>query len=89
MKIIKNSSLSGVWTHATDIVVDHAEGIYIYGDNGDRYIDFTSGIGVLNTGHCHPEVVSAIKKQSESLIFGQMNIVTHKPVFSGVPWSFC
>lgn len=79
MKIIKNSSLSGVWTHATDIVVDHTEGIYIYGDNGDRYIDFTSGIGVLNTGHCHPEVVSAIKKQSESLIFGQMNIVTHKP----------
>ncbi len=77
---IQDSPLSNVWTHATDIVADHAEGVYIYDSNGREYMDFTSGIGVTNTGHCHPAVVDAIKKQSESLIFGQMNIVVHKPV---------
>ena len=77
---IKDSGLSNVLTHATDIVVDHAEGVYIYDSRGTEYLDFTSGIGVTSTGHCHPKVVSAIKKQAESLIFGQMNIVVHKPV---------
>ncbi len=77
---IKDSGLSNVLTHATDIVADHAEGVYIYDSEGTEYLDFTSGIGVTNTGHCHPKVVSAIKKQAESLIFGQLNIVVHKPV---------
>ena len=77
---IKDSGLSNVLTHATDIVADHAEGVYIYDSKGTEYLDFTSGIGVTSTGHCHPKVVSAIKKQAESLIFGQMNIVVHKPV---------
>ncbi len=77
---IKDSGLSNVLTHATDIVADHAEGVYIYDSKGTEYLDFTSGIGVTSTGHCHPKVVSAIKKQAESLIFGQLNIVVHKPV---------
>lgn len=77
---IKDSGLSNVWTHATDIVADHGKGAYIYDKDGIEYLDFTSGIGVINTGHCHPKVVSAISKQAESLIFGQMNIVVHDPV---------
>ncbi len=80
MNSVRNSGLSGVWTHATDIVVEKGEGIYLYDTEGKRYIDFTSGIGVVNTGHCHPEVVAAIQKQAAALIFGQLNIVTHKPV---------
>jgi len=67
--------LSPVWTHFTDIQPVRAEGIYLYDSAGSRYIDFTSGIGVLNTGHCHPRVVKAIQDQAENLIFGQMNIV--------------
>ncbi len=77
---IKDSGLSNVWTHATDIVADHGEGVYIYDSKGVEYLDFTSGIGVTNTGHCHPKVVSAISRQAESLIFGQMNIVVHNPI---------
>ncbi len=77
---IQDSGLSNVLTHSTDIVADHAEGVYIYDSNGTEYLDFTSGIGVTSTGHCHPKVVSAIKKQAESLIFGQLNIVVHTPV---------
>jgi 4-aminobutyrate aminotransferase len=67
--------LSEVWTHLTEIQPERAEGIYMYGSSGERYLDFTSGIGVTNTGHCHPRVVKAIQDQSNLLIFGQMNIV--------------
>ena len=67
--------LSPVWSHLTQFQVDHAEGIYLYDDAGSRYIDFTSGIGVTNTGHCHPKVVAAIQKQAAKLLHGQMNIV--------------
>jgi 4-aminobutyrate aminotransferase len=70
--------LAPVWTHLTPMVVDHAEGIYIYDENNNRHIDFTSGIGVTNTGHCHPRVVKAVQDQIGKLIFGQMNIVIPK-----------
>ena len=40
-----------------------AEGIYMYGPDGKQYIDLISGVSVSNTGHCHPKVVEAVKKQ--------------------------
>ncbi len=43
-------------------------------------MDFTCGIGVTNTGHCHPKVVAAIRKQAGLLLHGQVNLVTHKPM---------
>ncbi|MGD9091931.1 MAG: aspartate aminotransferase family protein [Anaerolineales bacterium] len=67
--------LSPVWTHLTEIQPVHGEGIYLYDTEGRQYIDFTSGIGVINTGHCHPKVVRSIQEQAGQLIFGQMNIV--------------
>ncbi len=42
---------------------DRAEGIYIYGRNGERWIDFISGISVSNVGHRHPQVLEAIQTQ--------------------------
>ncbi len=71
--------LAPVWTHLTDIQPERAEGIYVYDAAGNRYTDFTSGIGVTNTGHCHPRVVEAIRDQAGKLIFGQMNIVMAWP----------
>ena len=68
-------NLSPVWSHLTKFEVDHAEGVYLYDDAGNRLTDFTSGIGVTNTGHCHPKVVAAIQKQAARLLHGQMNIV--------------
>lgn len=72
--------LSPVWARYSEIVVDHAEGAYIYGEDGKRYLDFTCGIGVTNTGHCHPKVVAAAQAQVGKLIHGQANIVYHKPM---------
>jgi acetylornithine/N-succinyldiaminopimelate aminotransferase len=40
-----------------------AEGIYMFGPKGEKYIDLISGVAVSNTGHCHPKVVEAVKTQ--------------------------
>ena len=72
--------LSPVWTHYTPILVECARGSYIYDQDGNAFLDFTCGIGVTNTGHCHPRVVEAIQKQAGLLLHGQANIVTHKPM---------
>ncbi len=72
--------LSPVWTHYSDIIVDHGEGTYLYATDGRKFMDFTCGIGVTNTGHCHPRVVEAIRKQAGLLLHGQANLVTHKPM---------
>ena len=80
MKEESKKNLSPVWSHGTEIVVEKGEGVYLYSTDGRKYLDFTSGIGVNSTGHCHPKVVAAIKEQAEKLIFGQINIIYHKPV---------
>ncbi|MCD2118077.1 MULTISPECIES: aspartate aminotransferase family protein [Rhodococcus] len=65
---------------ATPVTVDHAEGCYIHGTDGRRYLDFTAGIGVTSTGHCHPHVVEAARRQIGSLIHGQYTTVMHRPL---------
>ncbi len=72
--------LSPVWTHGTDIIASRAEGAYLYDQAGRAYLDFTCGIGVTNTGHCHPRVVAAIREQAGLLLHGQANIVMHQPM---------
>ncbi len=50
------------------IALVKGEGSYVCDADGNRYLDFVSGIAVTNQGHCHPKVVAAIKKQADSLI---------------------
>ena len=64
----------------TPVFVDHAEGIYVWDRNGQRYMDFTSGIAVVNAGHCHPRVVEAIRVQAGKIIHAQQNILLHEPM---------
>ncbi len=45
--------------------VERAAGSWLYDRDGRAYLDFTSGIGVLNLGHCHPRVVKAVKEQTQ------------------------
>ncbi|MCC5895277.1 MAG: aspartate aminotransferase family protein [Alkalibacterium sp.] len=49
------------------ILVDKAEGYYIYDENGQPYLDFTSGIGVNSLGYNHPEWVEATQNQLSKL----------------------
>jgi acetylornithine/succinyldiaminopimelate/putrescine aminotransferase len=48
--------------------IEKAEGVYLYGANGEKYIDLISGIGVSNVGHRHPKVVQAIKDQVDKYL---------------------
>ena len=64
----------------TPVFVDHAEGIYVWDRDGQRYMDFTSGIAVVNAGHCHPRVVEAIRSQAGKIIHAQQNILLHEPM---------
>lgn len=72
--------VSPVWSRYTDLVIDHANGTNVYDLKGRKYLDFTSGIGVTSTGHCHPKVVAAIQEQAARLLHGQINIYFHKPL---------
>jgi len=72
--------MSPAWSRIFNFMADRAEGSYIYTDDGRKFLDFTCGIGVTNTGHCHPKVVEAIRKQAGNFIHAQANIVIHKPM---------
>jgi 4-aminobutyrate aminotransferase len=72
--------MSPVWTRIFPIRAERAEGCYIYAEDGKKYLDFTCGIGVTNTGHCHPKVVEAIREQAGLFLHAQANIVVHKPM---------
>jgi 4-aminobutyrate aminotransferase len=49
--------------HATAIYAKRAKNAEIWDEDGRRYIDFASGIAVVNTGHLHPKVIAAVEQQ--------------------------
>ncbi len=75
-----SANLSPVLKQATPVVVDHASGSWIHGTDGRDYLDFTTGIGVTSTGHCHPEVVAAAQAQCAKIIHAQYTTVMHQPL---------
>lgn len=50
------------------IEIEKAEGVYMYGREGKKYLDLISGIGVSNVGHRHPKVISAIQNQLDKYL---------------------
>ncbi|WP_067598060.1 aspartate aminotransferase family protein [Nocardiopsis listeri] len=74
------AELSPVLKQATPVVAARGEGVYIYDEDDRRFLDFTAGIGVTSTGHCHPKVVAAAQEQVATLIHGQYTTVMHRPL---------
>lgn len=56
--------------------IERAEGMWLYGKNGEKWMDLIAGISVSNLGHCHPEVVKAVQKQAQTfmhtLVYGEL-----------------
>ena len=50
-----------------DLEFERGKGCYLYTASGEKYLDFAGGIAVNSLGHCHPKLVSALKRQSEKL----------------------
>ena len=56
-----------------------ASGSHITSADGQRYLDFSCGIGVTSTGHSHPDVAAAIARQASTFLFAQQNCVPYHP----------
>ncbi|UFJ39640.1 aspartate aminotransferase family protein [Brevibacillus humidisoli] len=56
------------------------EGCYYYGLDGRRYLDFTSGIAVANTGHRHPKIVQSIKDAADQLMHGPSGVIIYESI---------
>ncbi|KAL8991985.1 MAG: hypothetical protein Q9169_007470 [Polycauliona sp. 2 TL-2023] len=63
----------------TTQVIESGSGSYITMVGGRRMLDFTTGIGVANLGHCHPAITHATQTQVGKLVHGQVNIAFQKP----------
>jgi 4-aminobutyrate aminotransferase/(S)-3-amino-2-methylpropionate transaminase len=51
----------------------------IVDEEGKKYIDFAGGIAVVNTGHCHPKVIAAVKEQVENLTHACFQVTPYEP----------
>jgi len=60
--------VSPSYTRIYSFVMDHGKGSEVWDVDGNRYIDFGSGIAVTSTGHSHPKVVKAIQEQAERFL---------------------
>ncbi len=50
-----------------DVLFEHGKGSYLYTDNNEAYLDFTSGVAVNSLGHAHPRLIEALEAQSKKL----------------------
>ena len=62
----------------TNLTFTHGIGTKVYTSCNRELLDFTTGIGVLNTGHSHPRIVEAAKAQCELIVHAQVNIGYHE-----------
>jgi 4-aminobutyrate aminotransferase len=76
------AELSQVLKQATGVLAARGQGVLLYDENDRRYLDFTAGIGVTSTGHCHPRVVEAAQRQVGTLIHAQYTTVMHRPLLT-------
>ena len=61
------------------MVVASAQGAEVFDPEGKRYIDFVAGIGALNLGHQHPEIVAAVRAQLDQYAHVSAQVVTYEP----------
>ena len=71
------SHLSDVWFSVTNLRVASGSGCLVTTTDGEQYLDFSGGLAVTSTGHCHPRVVSAIAEQAARFIHAQANVYRH------------
>jgi 4-aminobutyrate aminotransferase/(S)-3-amino-2-methylpropionate transaminase len=63
----------------TPVVVARAAGAEVWDPEGKRYLDFVAGIGALNLGHQHPDVIAAVREQLDRYAHVSAQVVTYEP----------
>lgn len=61
------------------ISIDRGEGVYVWDEDGTRYLDFTAGWGVTCIGHAHPVIAEALARQSRKILQGPNSGLTYSP----------
>ncbi len=77
-----SAQISQILKQATGVLAARGDGVLLYDEDDRAYLDFTAGIGVTSTGHCHPRVVEAAQRQVATLIHGQYTTVLHRPLLT-------
>jgi len=62
------------------VTVNEAKGSWLYTDDGQKWLDFATGIAVVNTGHGHPRVIAAAKEQMDRIVHAQQNMFYNETV---------
>ena len=65
--------------HVTPISADRAQNAEVWDVEGRRYVDFAGGIAVLNTGHCHPKVLQAVREQMDRFTHTCFQVLMYEP----------
>jgi ornithine--oxo-acid transaminase len=51
--------------HPLNVVIERAEGVWVYDVEGNKYLDCLAAYSAVNQGHCHPRIIKALKEQAE------------------------
>lgn len=72
-------NVSRVMYRYTPVAFERGEGCYLFDIEGNRYLDFAAGIATCAVGHCHPQVVQAVKEQAENLLHLMNHVGYYEP----------
>ena len=61
------------------VSIERGEGVYVWDEEGNRYLDFTSGWGVTCLGHAHPAITGALLEQGRKIIQNPNSGLTYSP----------
>ena len=53
--------------HPLDVVIQKAEGVWVYDVDGKKYLDCLAAYSAVNQGHCHPRIINALKNQADKV----------------------
>lgn len=72
-------SLMAPFFNKQKISIERGEGVYVFDEEGNRYLDFTGGWGVTSLGHAHPVILDALLEQGKKIIQNPNSGLTYSP----------
>ena len=75
----RNAAVARGVSQIHPLVVQRAENATVWDVEGRQYIDFAGGIAVLNTGHRHPKIMDAVKRQMEQFTHTCFQVLAYEP----------
>ncbi|MDD3027683.1 MAG: aspartate aminotransferase family protein [Erysipelotrichaceae bacterium] len=75
---IREENTAGAIKPLYPLSIKSGQGAMVEDFEGNRYVDFVGGVGVLNIGYSHPEVIEVVKQQADSFFHSMYNITTHE-----------